>query len=150
MEIIINENTSHKGSGGNVTAEIFLQTGDNAFPACDWSDFPIIIVGNWLNEYMSFDKTQKERKFEFYFMDGSYKMTGKTTHSNCYQLTFIKQYWNMEEILYKEETNIKEFEQTLLKACRKILRIMSKTGTKNDNIRNCMTYLKDRLQPTEV
>lgn len=148
MKIIVDENTLYQSSSGNVTAEIFFRTKNDYFPQYHWSGFPIIIMGNWLNEYTSFTfgRIAKEQKFVFHFMDGPYQMTGRITDSNRYRLTFVKRYLDTEQIFYEEETDIQEFEQTLLKACRQILRIMSKTDVTNDKIRNSMRYLKNRLQ----
>jgi hypothetical protein len=67
--VFVSPASLHKG--GNITGEIWLEVAGFEFPGKNWSDFPVIILGWWLDALF---KLWSERKKlgECLFMDGSY------------------------------------------------------------------------------
>jgi hypothetical protein len=59
----------HKG--GNITGEIWLEVAGFEFPEMHWSDFPVIILDWWLDALFKL-WSEKKRRGECLFMDGSY------------------------------------------------------------------------------
>ncbi|HWM93395.1 MAG TPA: hypothetical protein VN493_21720 [Thermoanaerobaculia bacterium] len=61
----------HKG--GNITGEIWLEVAGFAFPERRWSDFPVIILGWWLDALFKLWSGKKKRiECLCLFMDGPY------------------------------------------------------------------------------
>ena len=148
MDIIIDEDTFVRGSGGNVTGVIYFSGNKFDFPEYNWSDFPIIIGFNWLNDYMNFSNSKFDT-FEFCFMDGPYDVIGATVDDNTYKLQFIRRYIDTSDLIYEEPVDKLSFEKILLKLCRKLLRICTKMDYSNhciSTIRNYMNLLKQSLQ----
>jgi hypothetical protein len=57
--------------GGNITGEIWLEVAGFEFPDKRWSDFPVIILGWWLDALFGLWSERRGRA-ECLFMDGSY------------------------------------------------------------------------------
>lgn len=53
----------------NVVGPIYFRFGDVAFPEEGWSDFPLVIIGWWMNDLGRM--WQKAREVNLVFMDGS-------------------------------------------------------------------------------
>jgi hypothetical protein len=58
----------------NVTGVIFLELQDKAFPQVGWSDFPVIILGWWIEAWLQF-MTPERREAVWRFMDGPHYVT---------------------------------------------------------------------------
>lgn len=87
FKIVADPSTFVGNSRYLVTGKISMHVSDHWFPEKEWDDFPIIIVGNWINEYIDFINNESE-KCTFYFMDGPYeaileKQTTETLLVRC-------------------------------------------------------------------
>lgn len=60
--------------GDNVTGVIFLELNDGAFPAKSWSDFPVIILGWWIDAWLQLEVPAR-RQVQWRFMDGPHVAT---------------------------------------------------------------------------
>ena len=60
--------------GDNVTGVIFLELHDGAFPAKGWSDFPVIILGWWIDAWLQLEVPAR-REVQWRFMDGPHVVT---------------------------------------------------------------------------
>src|SRR5712675_1597226 len=59
---------------GNVTGVIYVELESSAFPAREWSDFPVIILGWWTEALLQLEvPTRREVKWRF--MDGPHSLT---------------------------------------------------------------------------
>lgn len=67
--IFVSPASLHKG--GNITGEIWLEVAGFEFPGRHWSDFPVIILGWWLDALFALWSGRRSRG-ECLFMDGSY------------------------------------------------------------------------------
>ncbi len=59
---------------GNVTGTIFLDLQGRAFPDRGWSDFPVIILGWWIDAWLQLEVPTR-REVQWLFMDGPYAAT---------------------------------------------------------------------------
>jgi hypothetical protein len=57
--------------GRNITGEIWLEVAGFDFPSKHWSDFPVIILGWWLDALFNI-WAEKDMRGECLFMDGPY------------------------------------------------------------------------------
>lgn len=60
--------------GSNVTGVIFLELQDGAFPERGWSDFPVIILGWWIDALLQLEVPTR-REVQWRFMDGPLALT---------------------------------------------------------------------------
>jgi hypothetical protein len=60
---------------GNVTGVIFLELQHGPFPEAGWSDFPVIILGWWIEAWLQLETSAKRREVQWRFMDGPYYAT---------------------------------------------------------------------------
>lgn len=58
----------------NITGHVWLQVGENGFPDQHWNDFPVIILGCWLDGLTGLF-LGSETSCECLFMDGPYEFT---------------------------------------------------------------------------
>jgi hypothetical protein len=64
--------TFRKGASGNITGQIAVELGGVAFPAADWSDFPVIVMGWWLEALHSLYAQRRDCQTDF--MDGPFHL----------------------------------------------------------------------------
>lgn len=123
MEIIIDSREIlHENI--NITGNIFFRIDNIYFPEENWNDFILIIVGNWINEYMSFLNSCR-RNFTLYFMDGGFEIDGILEDSENIKLEYVRRYISEREIICTESVDKNDFEKQIIKACRKAMRIAS-------------------------
>ena len=60
---------------GNVTGVIFLELQRGPFPEAGWSDFPVIILGWWIEAWLQLETSAQRREVQWRFMDGPYSAT---------------------------------------------------------------------------
>lgn len=123
MEIFITDSSISR-ENINVTGDIFFSIDNICFPEENWNDFILIIVGNWINEYMSFLNSCR-RKFTLYFMDGAFEVAGTLKDSENIKLEYVRRYISEREIICTESVAKNDFEKQIIKACRKAMRIAS-------------------------
>ena len=75
----------------NATGIIYFSSGDFAFPEDVWDDFPVIIVGWWLNALADYKQGFND-SVDLHFMDGDFlvRLSGKSnweTHIEMIQET---------------------------------------------------------------
>lgn len=127
MNIIVDESNNLMQSGrGLVTGEIYFEEDGIFFPEKGWNDFPVIILGWWINNFLRFVK-QNEKKFEFCFMDGPYKLVGTRLYDEMIEVSICTQYEGECEISYLENVDMEQVQELLLKASRKLFREVEKS-----------------------
>lgn len=131
MEIIINDNRVNQ-ERFNITGEIFFKTDNGCFPEENWNDFVLIIVGNWINEYLSFLNSNGRGKFTLCFMDGSFEVVGVLQNSGTYLLEYVRRYIDNREIIFTEIVSETDFEKQITRTCRKCLRIANQFNRKTE------------------
>lgn len=82
INIIFNSESVVEERSGKITGEIYFVIDGQCFPEKGWNDFPTIILSWWIQEFLRF-KRNKEKNFEFLFMDGSFSLKGKIVEEKC-------------------------------------------------------------------
>lgn len=146
MNIIIDENSNlNWGSSGLITGEIYFEENDNYFPEKGWNDFPAIILGWWISSFLKSVK-QNSETFEFCFMDGPFKLVGVEKQKEMIEMNFWSQYEFENQKICLGNTNKKEIQNMLLKACRKLFRAIELSGisdAKLDGLKKLFSELKE-------
>ena len=70
VSVSVDDSTIARRSSGSITGVIFFRMLGKPFPADDWSDFPIVLLGWWLEALASLYLGQDRCELEF--MDGPY------------------------------------------------------------------------------
>lgn len=65
MKIVFDEDSLQLSSTGSVYGNIWVESAGQAFPSREWSDFPLVVLGWWMNALHD-DSVIKELRF----MDG--------------------------------------------------------------------------------
>lgn len=71
IEIVAEPSSLTRSGMGSITGHIFLRGPTVGFPEEGWSDFPVVILGWWI-EGLTEVVVGKERSFQGMFMDGPY------------------------------------------------------------------------------
>lgn len=71
VEIVAHASTLSRSTSGSVTGEIFLRSPIGDFPQTGWTDFPVVILGWWL-EGMARVAAGQDHSFRGMFMDGPF------------------------------------------------------------------------------
>jgi hypothetical protein len=69
ISVLVDLESLHKGH--NITGDIWLELLDFRFPTHHWNDFPVIILGWWLEAFFKLWSNEKAEA-ECLFMDGPY------------------------------------------------------------------------------
>lgn len=121
FEINVNTEKYNKTMSGNLLTSIYVKANDFYFPDKDWTDFTSVILDWWVNQSINL-LSQKKRKVEFDFMDGSYKIIVTRKNSKKLMLKFVRGYdENGEQILFKSGVDKNLFISELVKAYNTII-----------------------------
>jgi hypothetical protein len=74
VEVVVDAESMSRGGMGSITAPIFLRFEGGAYPDEGWSDFPVVILGWWLEGIAAF-QNDGSQTFTGRFMDGPYEFT---------------------------------------------------------------------------
>jgi len=88
LRFLVDTATFKRGANGNVTGEIALKVGATPFPAEDWSDFPVIVAGWWMEELRSLRLDGGE--CELSFMDGPFSVKVSGSNSGSVSIDLYK------------------------------------------------------------
>ena len=70
FEVLVSTTSLHRSQLGSITGLIAVRAGDIAFPDDNWSDFPVVILGWWMDHCRRIRSGGTARCS---FMDGPYK-----------------------------------------------------------------------------
>ena len=73
FRIILDCTTLHMSKMGSATGNIWIDVNGTAFPEAEWSDFPITILGWWLQAYIE-AQTPHQAAMTFVLMDGPFAL----------------------------------------------------------------------------
>lgn len=87
IEVVVDSHSVRcRNPSGNVTGCICLSLGSEFFPDSEWNDFPIIILGWWIEGLLEV-LHGRATTFEARFMDGPYSFLVERTHGTSGSLT---------------------------------------------------------------
>jgi hypothetical protein len=74
VEVVVETSNLARGRMGSITGPVFLRFEGGAYPGEGWNDFPVVILGWWL-EGIARLITGESESFSGRFMDGPYEFT---------------------------------------------------------------------------
>jgi hypothetical protein len=74
VEVVVDTEKMSRGGMGSITGPVFLRFEGGAYPQEGWNDFPVVILGWWLQGIASF-LNDGSQSFLGRFMDGPYEFT---------------------------------------------------------------------------
>lgn len=117
----------------NILCNFYISLDDWIFPSLDWLDFPVIVLGWWLEGYIN---SLKGEIVENSFMNGPFGFTSvieqKSIKFDFFQETklgrkFIASYTNV---------SVKDYEKELLRVTNNLLTSLEKESLLNQDIQN--------------
>jgi hypothetical protein len=118
--VFVSTASLHKG--GNITGEIWIEVAGFEFPDKHWSDFPVIILGWWLDALFKL-WSEKKRRGECLFMDGPYSFEvskeGEEFVLRCFDTHTTKEReWEGKVDLTGLLQQVSDAAATIIKECR--------------------------------
>ena len=123
---------------GNITGPIWIEVAGRAFPYSKWNDFPVIILGWWLQELHRLLTGEVDR-IECYFMDGPYHFE-IVNSASLLTITCCRD----DEISVLVETQmekIQDFTRSLVKSAQAVLNLCRERGWLSSDIDQLRTVL---------
>ncbi|MCM2333536.1 MAG: hypothetical protein NDI82_06275 [Anaeromyxobacteraceae bacterium] len=77
-----------RSATGSITGHLFLEIGGDTFPAADWSDFPVVVLGWWNRAVLDLQRTGAS--CSCMFMDGPFEFGLKRIGPNAWELRLIE------------------------------------------------------------
>jgi hypothetical protein len=71
IEIVAVPSSLRRSAMGSITGQIYLRGPSGSFPVDGWSDFPVVILGWWIEGLAGLPR-RKSGSFKGMFMDGPY------------------------------------------------------------------------------
>jgi hypothetical protein len=71
IEIVADPSSLQRSGMGSITGQVFLRGPSGSFPEEGWSDFPVVILGWWINGLRRLGQ-RKRASYQGLFMDGPY------------------------------------------------------------------------------
>jgi hypothetical protein len=118
LVVVVDPATLHQSSLGSITGTICVAAEGWFFPEQHWSDFPVVILGWWLQAYR--DASSRVRATAVCrFMDGPYSFR---------LISASRERWTVEcvshdkAVLHEFEVEARVFAESLEAACRTVIR----------------------------
>lgn len=87
VEVSVDIPSLSRGSSGNITGVIFLTDGIKRFPEPTWNDFPVIIVGSWLEALHELRRSGKSASCRF--MDGPFEVRVSSDSNSAWRVDWL-------------------------------------------------------------
>lgn len=132
MEVRVETQKYEKGQ--NVTGPIWIELAGQAFPSSHWDDFPVIILGWWLQELHNLS-TGTVNRVECHYMDGPYH----------FEITSSKSLWMVkclrrEEVLVETKIeNIQDFIRSFVESAKAVLNLCDDRGWRSADLEQLRT-----------
>jgi len=117
--INVNSETLKINESGSVTGNIFFESSGFNFPEMLWFDFPVRLIGWWIDQFLCALK-ENSSEFEFWFMEGAFKVSFKAAGIHQYVVKFIDR-GKIEKILFEDKVCIEEIKTALIDCGQAIL-----------------------------
>lgn len=127
-----------KGDSPQVFSDIYFQIGDSFYPAENWDDFSVVILGWWLQEARCIKPVGR---FDFRFMDGPYHFEVGLIKDTC-NINFISEDYIRERSVFSHQMKYKDFLDLLKKCADLLIRNLPVGAEKLEDV----VLLKDRFK----
>lgn len=128
--------------GGNLLVKMHIRYDQSAFPSEDWFDFPVIVLGWWLEDLGRLRRARKPVISTF--MDGPYEFA-MTKHDESIELLFRRRTKTGHEEVGSAEVPWEEYRDALLDAGASLVAALEPLGVRS----NDLDFLKSRLAAVE-
>ena len=75
FQIQLNTDAFERSASGSIVGPVWVTLGDAQYPELGWSDFPVVVLGWWLDELASLSHRSESAVFRF--MDGPFQFTAQ-------------------------------------------------------------------------
>lgn len=105
MSFVINVSpeTFHMYESGSIVGHIWVEIGESSFPSRAWDDFPVVIMGWWLENVTSLWSGTKTH-CDFLFMDGPFYFDIIAQNKHDCVLQFFRRRWGGEVSSFLRDT----------------------------------------------
>lgn len=143
MKLLVNTKTIQKSEFGSITGGLFFVFEGQYFPAEEWIDFPVVILGWWLGALA--DVLDGDSECKFGFMDGPYQIDIKRQGNNMCVLNCIRDTRN-KEILFSNEVSLSEIINQVISAAKKTYKHCLEDNWVNDDLNELKVNLDQMLK----
>ena len=133
--LIFDDSCLRRSTFGSITAPLYFEFGDYQFPEAGWSDFPVVILGWWLESYSKFLKGWQDTA-EFQFMDGPMLVRLESCQNQNVRLQCIEQGKSAELVENTILISADEITKAIVAASSKLLSACDERKWHSDDIDN--------------
>jgi hypothetical protein len=116
-----------------VKGPIWIEMGDQSLPIDAWYDFPVIILGWWLNDIKPLITNQFKR-CECRFMDGPYLFEVTAQKQEGWIVTFIRDDLDGKKYLLEGEVAPQTLISEVLSAANTVIDLCKQKGWESDDL----------------
>jgi hypothetical protein len=129
VEVVVDVSTLTRSGGGNVTGEIFLRGPAGDFPETRWNDFPVVILGWWI-DCLTKAVAHDLSSIRGLFMDGPFAFTIKRTSGQSGRIAW----GNRDDELPVGELDLSAFLRSAVQAGKLVSAECRSLGWVNDDL----------------
>jgi hypothetical protein len=133
MSFSVKLGTSEFQKGRLVKGPIWLEIDNHNLPIDDWYDFPVIILGWWLNNMKPLFTNQAAR-CECSFMDGPYRFDITARKDANWIITFIRDDLGGEKRLLEGEVDPQVLISEVLSAASTVINLCRQRGWESEDL----------------
>ncbi len=134
-------------ASGSVIGHIWITTGDWAFPGVAWDDFPVVILGWWIESWLS-TSSEDHGTARCNFMDGPYWFEITTSEAEAAIVQCFRDSEAGSKLLHKTGCKRSCVTGALLAASETILQVCKElkwTSTDLDNLSRLCSNLRSSV-----
>ena len=130
MQIVVDPSSLHRSSFDSITGVLFVAADAQAFPEHGWSDFPVVVLGWWLEALQQLAATGEAT---FSFMDGPYEIRIRRRDESL-EAELIESRLPHEHVTHKASSTFGELGASLKSAARETLTACAANGWSNADV----------------
>jgi hypothetical protein len=125
-----------------VSGPIWLELDGLSFPAHEWDDFPVVILGFWLTNIQPFLLGQSS-VCECPFMDGPYQFNVQAYRKDCVSVTLVERGGEEEKALVTAKVNSVLLVEQMLSAGEIVVHACKRNHWIDDDLLNLEKLIVD-------
>jgi hypothetical protein len=117
---------------GNILCNFYLKIEQYYFPSKNWLDFPVIVLGWWLDGYRKLFEAKEPIINSL--MNGPYGFTSQLIDSNSVKLCFFQRSRSGERELFTHILPIDEYKGSLIQAAEDLINVLEGRLAENKDV----------------